>query len=267
MRFDRAKCLWSTSLAAALSIGAAGGAKGAVLDFETPNQYTDNFRQLFSGNFGAGIQSNNGVDNDVVTVLAGKSATMVYDTTPADAAEKSVFTVSHGSPVTVTADVRFGGATSSFGVYIVDAANEANGYLALFNINQNSTTGADLIRFSGNGAPNAGTAGTLNAGTSGEALDLNTFGTVQVTYSIDADNHPALSLSVGSFSDSFTFASISNPLTSVEVALRDSAQNGGTGDFDNFNVTGTTPEPAATAILGFAGLALLRRRRHGRKGA
>jgi hypothetical protein len=196
---------------------------------KTAGQYAANFRKIAGP--GNPAQTGPTVDNDYVRLSGTSNFTFVIDTTPADANEKTVFTVSQGNPVTFSADLRFSTATSSFGVYFVDPANEANGYLALLNIDQTGTN--ELIRFASNGIPNTGGAGTLVTGGTGDAMALNQFANAFFTYDIDANNHPVLSVSFGSLTGSVTFDTITTPLTSVELAIRDSSQNIGNDDFDN----------------------------------
>lgn len=251
---------WLLRLGAVATFATAGPANAAVIDFETTGDYANNFRQIFANNAPA-TQTNNGAANDFVVVNGATAVTTAYDTTAADGTVKSTFTVSQSQWLTVSADLKFGGATSSYGVYIVDAGNESKGYLALFNVDSSGTN--DLIRFTSGASPNTGGAAGLNSGKSVAAVALDTVGNVSVTYGIDADNHPVLSLTVGGTSDSITFTGITSPLTDVEVAVRMSPQVvGTTSSFDNFATTAVAvPEPATMALLGLIGLPLLGRRR------
>ena len=239
-------------------LGLGGVSRGAVmLDFESAGQYAGNFRKI--AGTGNPAQTGPTPDNDYVSMAGTVTATTVYDTTPANATEKSVFTVSPGSPLTISADARFATATSSFGIYIVDATNEAAGYLALLNFNQSGSN--ELIRFSGNAVPNTGGAGTLvtPAGGSADVINANEFSNILFGYSIDANNHPVLSVTAGSLSSSHTFDTITSPLTNVQVAIRSSPQTVGQNDFDNVTITGV-PEAASLWVLAGGALAVRRRR-------
>ena len=252
---------------AGLGIGtvlAGTPAKAAVtVDFESPTAFADNFRKL-SGSATPALSAN-GPDNDFLSINPNSTLMPAYDTTPADGTEKNTFAVAPGAALGISADVRFATTNSSLGVYITDPADETRGYLAIFNVNAPSVSGNDQIRFASNGNPATGGAGTLVAGKAdGNALDLATWGTLNVTYSIDANNHPVLSIGVGAYTDSVTFTDITTPLTEVEVVLRLAAQ-GGTGTFDLDNVTITpAPEPATAALLGMLTLPALARRRRRR---
>jgi hypothetical protein len=251
---------------AGLGIGtilAANPARAAVtVDFESPTAFTDNFRKL--AGTATPVMSANGADNDFLSINPATTLMPAYDTTPADGAVKNTFAVAPGAALGVSADVRFATTNSSLGVYITDPADETKGYLAIFNVNAPSVSGNDQIRFASNGNPATGGAGTLvNGKSDGNALDLATWGTVNVTYAIDANNHPVLSIGVGAYTDSVTFTDISTPLTNVEVVFRLAAQAGsGTYDFDNVTITpAAAPEPASAALLGLAALPALARRR------
>jgi hypothetical protein len=228
-----------------------------ILDFEGAGQYAGNFRKI--AGTGNPAQTGPTPDNDYVTMAGTVTATTVYDTTPADATEKSVFTVAPGSPLTFSADARFATATSSFGIYFVDATNEAAGYLALLNFNQTGSN--ELIRFASNGVPNTGGAGTLitPAGSSADVINTNEFSNILFSYSIDENNHPVLSVTAGSLSSSHTFDAITTPLTNVQVAIRSSPQTVGQNDFDNV-IVDAVPEPASLALLACGALAARRRR-------
>ena len=246
--------------AALLALGTSAHA-ATSFDFETAGQYANNFRKIAGP--GVGTQTGPSAGNDYVALTAPSNFVSVYDATPADAGQKNVFAVSQGSPVTVSADLTFNSGTSSFGVYFVDPTDESKGYLALLNFNQSGTN--ELIRFSTDASPSTNGAGTLTNG-SPAATDIVT-GFVPTTatfsYALDASNHPVLSVTVGSFTSSATFPSVASPLTSVELALRDSAQNSGENDFDNVVLPDSTvvPEPTSLAMLGLGVGGLLLRRR------
>ncbi|RYD79458.1 MAG: PEP-CTERM sorting domain-containing protein [Verrucomicrobiaceae bacterium] len=238
-------------------------AESLTLDFESTNQYSENFRAFLNGQLVT--QSSLGAANDYITLksVAGlNSATTAYDVTPADDLAKSFFTVTQETPLTISANVAFSSATSSFGIYIVDKNNEGAGYLALFNIDQTATT-TDMIRFYSGATPLTGGTGTVHSSFDGNAFALNEFGSVSVTYSINANNNPVLSMTAGGFSKSVTFSDITTPFTEVEVAMRISAQGavGQTVNVDNFLVP--VPEPSSAALLGISGVVIagFRRRR------
>jgi hypothetical protein len=270
-----------TRIAAACLI-AAPLAKATVIDFETPTDYANNFRKVAAI---TPLQTTGQPNNYLyfhASTSASNTSSLIYDTTPGDAtaATASAYSVSAGSPLSVTTDVSFPTNNSSFGVYIVDASNEANGYLALFNVNASGFNPNDQIRFASNAIPNGSgstNAGTLNTPgkTSADAVALATLSTIDVTYSIDADNHPVLTLTANpgaanAYSDSITFSSITTPLTTVEVGYRLSAQSGNTNEYqiDNVTLDGTpapTPEPAtALAACALAPAMLFARRRRAR---
>jgi hypothetical protein len=251
--------------AAVLAFGTSARA-ATTLDFETAGQYANNFRKI-SGP-GTGAQTGPAAGNDYVSLAAPSNFVAVYDTTPADATVQNVFAVAQGSPVTISTDVTFNSATSSFGVYFVNPADESKGYLALLNFNQSSSN--ELIRFAADASPSTNGAGSLTNGTPTPA-DIVTGSTptnVTFGYAIDSSNHPVLSVTVGSFTSSATFSSITSPLASVELALRDSAQgtagSGFENDFDNVVLPdAAVPEPTSLAVigLGVSGLVSRRRRR------
>jgi hypothetical protein len=156
---------------------------------------------------------------------------------------------------------------ASFGIYIVNSSNPAQGYLALFNLNANN--GPDeLIRFSTNAVPydsnnlaNSGGAGTLTTVVSGiDFASNNSWLDVGVTYVLGS----GLSMTVNGVTGSI---SIPNGWSDVQIALRlfpagYSNGNGGNADYmemQNFNVS-VIPEPSTCLllILGIGTVSLLR---------
>lgn len=264
---------------AAACLFAAPLAKATVIDFESPNDYANNFRKVAAI---TPVQTT-GLPNNYLlfhaSATASNTSSLIYDTTPGDAtaATASAYAVSQSSPLSVTTDVSFPTNNSSFGIYIVDATNEANGYLALFNVNASGVSPNDQIRFASNAIPNG--SGTTNAGTlnspgktSADAATLAALTTINVTYSIDSSNHPVLTLTANpgaanAYSDTLTFSAITTPLTTVEVGYRLSAQSGNTNEYqiDNAIIDGTpaapAPEPATLGTCALAAAPLFARRR------
>ena len=240
-------------------------ADSVPLDFETANQFTNSFRVL-NANGATITQTSNGVANDYMQSSAGSGSAVVFDVNGSTTGISS-FTVSQATSLTVSADISFTVSTNSFGIYIINAANEAEGYLAIFNVNNSSTN--DQIRYA-NGVvnPTTSAAGTLVAGSSGFANNADTginlggvFGNVSFTYSINGANAPVLTMTAGSQTSSYTIAGTA--FTEVEVGFRFGSSSGIVA-MDNLNIaTSAVPEPSTYAALaGFAvlGLVALRRR-------
>lgn len=230
----------------------------ASLDFETA-QYPNNFRLYINTGSTVLSQTSNGAGNDFFTSVGGSSAAIVYDANGATAGA-SAFAVSQVAPLTVSADVRFVG-NSSIGVYIINASNPAQGYLALLNF----TSGNDTIRFANDPVPNTAGAGTLGAGdfaNNTNFVTANTFVNASLTYSINASNEPVLTMTVGSTSSTISYTGLT-AFTNVEVGFRLSSGSA-TISMDNLNISTTAiPEPSTyAALVGVAvlGLCLVRRR-------
>jgi hypothetical protein len=253
---------WTTAGCVELSLCAAGWARAAVnFDFETPGQFTGNFRVL-KGN---SVFSQTGPTdaNDYLNITgAGISANaaIAYDTTPADSTSINAFT----GPASISADAQFNANDSSLGVYIINAADETKSYLALFNINHTGGNEAtDLIRFSSNADASQVGAGTLNAGKTGDAgFALGVFNPINLQYNVDASNHPVLTLTAGSLSDTITFDTL-DAFPQYEVGFRVSPKTPGDLHLDNVSIDATpaVPEPATVGLLSLAALPLLMRRR------
>jgi hypothetical protein len=257
--------------AAVLAVGTS--ARAATLDFETAGQFSNNFRKI-SGP-GTGTQTGPTAGNDYVSLTAPSNFVAVYDTTPADGTVKNVFSVAPGSPVSLTADLTFTGSSSpssSFGVYFVDPTNEGNGYLALLNYDSTGAGTSELVRLATGVNPQTNGAAGLVAGSPslGNVITSGVPATATFTYAIDASNHPVLSVTVGSVTSSATFDTITSPLTSVELAIRNSAQgttgSGFENDFDNVVLPdAAVPEPTSLAAIGLGVGGLVSRRRRRRR--
>lgn len=243
---------------AGLLFGAAAlHADSVPLDFETANQFTNSFRVL-NANGATLTQTSNGVANDYMQSANGSGSALVFDANGSTAGISS-FTVSQASSLTISADVSFNVSSNSFGIYIINAANETEGYLAIFNVNNSGTN--DQIRYA-NGVVNPSTsaAGTPVVGTSGFANNADTginlggvFGNISLTYSINGSNAPVLTMTAGSQTSSYTIAGTA--FTEVEVGFRFGSGSGIVA-MDNLNiVTSAVPEPSAYAAL--AGIAVL----------
>ncbi|CAM2815436.1 PEP-CTERM sorting domain-containing protein [Rariglobus hedericola] len=252
-------------ICAGLLFGASAlHADSVPLDFETANQFTNSFRVLSAG--GATLtQTSNGGANDYMQSANGSGSSYVYDANGASAGISS-FTVSQSTSLTISADVSFTVSNNSFGIYIINAADESQGYLAIFNVNFSSTS--DQIRFSNNAVPTTAGAGSpLNNGSFANNADtgiglLGAFNNISLTYSINGSNAPVLTMTAGSQTSSITLSGTA--FTDVEVGFRMSSTASGIVGMDNLNIaTSAVPEPstyAALAGIAVLGLATLRRR-------
>ncbi|HEV7298288.1 MAG TPA: PEP-CTERM sorting domain-containing protein [Tepidisphaeraceae bacterium] len=221
----------------------------AVLTFETAGEYASNFRMITGA--ASATQSSNGIENDFVGVAGGSSFVSFFDTTPAETTTADSF----AGPVTVQTDIRMSGG--SFGIYFVNAANSGQGYLAIFNH-------PGTIRVADSTVPTSNNAGDLTeygsaTGTSG--VSSTAFSPLTVSYAVNANNNPVISMTVGSLVLAPTTLNV-QAFDAVSVALRISPASSQSISFDNFNVT-AVPEPGSLAILSFVGAALATRRRRG----
>jgi hypothetical protein len=238
---------------AGLLFGAAVGLNAATtvhanLDFET-SQYPNNFRVL-NANGATLSQTANGAGNDFMRSVNGSGSSVLYDANGSTSGISS-FSVSATQSLTVSADVNFTVSNNSFGVYIVNAANEAQGYLAIFNVNFSGTN--DQLRFASNAVPTTSGAGTLVAGSypnnADSGIGLTAFGNISLTYSINELNNPVLTMTAGTQTSSIAFSSISTPFTEVEIGFRFGSSSGTIG-MDNLTISTTSiPEPSTYAAL------------------
>ena len=253
-----------TFFAAAPFLFAATSHAAVVIDFETGTELASQFH---NGNLPATYtQTSNGGGNDVLNFTQGSGApgTLFFDAN-GPAAGSSAFSVSQGNPLTVTATVVLPTANGSFGISFSNPFNEANAYLALFNVNYASGNGTtDQFRFDNAFNALTGGVGSLGGGTTGDAgVTIGSSFNISVTYSILSSNTFQLSMTVGSITTTSAIYT-GTPLSQVQVGIRTNPV-GGTGTLDNINISGdpvTVPE-TSSALLALAGACgvMSRRRR------
>lgn len=238
-------------------------ASAALLDFQAAGQYAANFRTL-EQEAGVTLTQNAGGFIRATSVSTVSRISTVYDTTPGDgAATKTSF----GLNTRVELDARLADTTRSLGIYLIDAATPENtAYLALFNVDTSGST--DQIRFSATANPTSAsnnaagleTSGSLT-GNAGYNASTSTFVHMKLDYTADLNNHPVLTFTVGDFSRTITYSSLT-AYSQVEVGLRFSPQTSGnrTIDVDNFSV-GAIPEPASLSLMALGAVGLITRRR------
>lgn len=222
---------------AALWCPALCGAGDVRIDFESAGDYADHFRRL-SGT-GTALQTDPAAgepDNDTVQTSSG-GLVIAYDATPADGAStRSLF----AAPLSVAADVRYGTASNSFGVYFIHPVDPADAYLALFNVD-NAGAG-DLFRFSSNGNPQTASAGALiqaAAVESGVTTD-GRLNRIEIGFAANAQGEPVLSLWTGTSCASLVLTGLA-ARASAEVGLRFSPRSANDIEFDNVAIRPVPP--------------------------
>lgn len=136
-------------------------AHGATItfDFETPNQFSDNFR-VVRGAAGTTIGQTTGLANNYFygakPGISPESVVAIYDTTPGNAVDAAQ---TFGGNFTVDFKVATGNVAQIVGVYLFDGSNPANNLSARLNIN--ATGSSERITFSRDGSSLAnGSGGT-----------------------------------------------------------------------------------------------------------
>jgi len=228
-------------------------ATGAVLTFDTANDFAGNFNRITGG----GAMGYNNPGQYLSYTPISNTSTFAYDLN-GSAAGLTTFGLPVGGSVTISADVRFteGGpsttASSSFGLFM-------GSYLGLLNsasVNETLRIGTNLNLTDGGVSGFAG---------SGLGEDLFTPGGdapfVPVTAKMTWIDESSFSFSFIVGSGSYTQTIASAPPTDFQVGFRAYNVTGSTNrlDIDNFNVT-VIPEPSA-ALLAVGSLSLLSLRR------
>ncbi len=232
-------------------------ASGAMLDFETADQFENNFRKVFGT--ATAIQTSNGADNDFVSIGNGTSFIAFYDTTPLDPGTGSgtgadAFT----GPLTIQTDVRFPNSGNSFGIFLINADDQSQSHLVLFNYN-------NRIRIfpAANPDPAANSLGTPIYDTEFPDSNINNtaWSTLTVDYTVNAENEPVISVTMGNLATGPITLENVTAFDSVSVGIRVSPPGNATNiviELDNFSIV---PEPSALALTSLAGGLLLSRRR------
>lgn len=207
------------------------------INFESAGDYANNFRHVTGS--GTAVQTDPAAgepDNDTVQ-LSTTGLTVTYDITPGDGATtRNLF----GVPFSVVADVRFGTANNSFGVYFINPTNEAKAHLVLFNVNASGIS--DQFRFSADGNPLTSDAGTLKQtvmSDSGVTTD-GKLNRIEIGYGVNAQNEPVLSLWAGTGSSSLVLTG-QLAFASAGVGLRFTPRSLNDMGFDNLAIR---PVPA-----------------------
>lgn len=257
-------------------------ARAVTIDFNTNNDFTNNFHAYPVAN-GAYAQSA-ATGNLTWTTVGAQTGTFFYDTNGSASGGVTNFTPGAGSTLGVSFDFSTSVANSSVGIYFGGARGAL--YSTVFNINHAGNN--DRLRFFGN--TSNGTTGTVgtqlttnvtaNSGTNtnGDVV-LNSGGwtvnttyhaqllitytsatTIDVTFTI-SDPY-AVSGQVPSFSITATGLAVDSTLN--EIGFRTGmASAGGVITIDNLTIA-PIPEPASLALLGglaALGLVATRRRR------
>ncbi|MDR2675300.1 MAG: hypothetical protein LBC18_10685 [Opitutaceae bacterium] len=219
------------ALGALLLLAALAPPRMAAFDFGTAQTFGENFREAQSSNHKKLSWDKAGKSMKAPPPV---SATYIYDTTPADAsaATQNTFAVSQTDTLTVRVTFAAGTPRSSIGIYLIDPADERNGLLALYNVDNDG--GDDVIRFVSNAMPATGGAGGVDKAEKYKSPGIapDETGTLVLTYGIDAENKGVMTLrmlngaGVEAHSASHTVKAFRNPLAPVAVGLRVSAQNG-----------------------------------------
>lgn len=239
------------------------------LDFDTPGQFSNNFRFTYDSPLATTVQTSNYVST-TATAFASQAEVFVYDTTPSDSSTKNTFGSSQG--ITISAGIRAGTAASSFGFVIINPANEAGTVqqLALFNWDISGVN--DQLRiFTGSqivGGSTAGSVAAATTGDSGASVGASSFTPISLTYRPDTvdPTRAVFNLTVGTLSTGNITLAAGTYMPNFEVGIR--SFDGGTGpgstDFDNFTIS-QVPEPSICVLfgVGLSAIFVLRRFRTG----
>lgn len=259
------KSLFSPLLISAALAMASTPAIGQVFfDFETPGQFTANFRNIST--VGTTTQTT-GLGNNYLVHEGpgGGAAILLYDSTPGDITSGTHSTFATNQALSVSFQFSATAATSSVGVVFSSPTATNNNLLALFNVDATSST--DTFRFFRDGADMSATAGTPVGTTTSVSTGVNVGSPLtSLTATLSAaGSSPTLTLTVGSQTITQNLAAndIDWSNTIVLIRLYDASASTTPIHVDNLSI-GAIPEPSTFALAGgLAALALAacRRRR------
>lgn len=267
-------------------------ARAVSFDFSTDGDFTSNFHSYNLDSATPGYEQTGSTGAVTWTSNSGAiTGNFVYDTNGATAGGVANFIPGAGKSVTVSFDFSTSVASASVGVYFGGARGSDK--LALFNVNNASSSGNDILRVFTNSnlttsaaTPSAGavitsgiTSSTSGATVSSGVVSLNSGYTINTTYratftlayltATTADATFTISDPTNALNPySVTASGVSVSSSAGEIGFRTGfVGTGGTITLDNISITTSAiPEPSTFALLGGAGalgLALVSRRRRG----
>ncbi len=260
------KLRYQLFVASGLSLlaGSAGAATLASVDFNNGGELASSFRPMANPTFGTPVASPVYTQpGGAANFAQGTSASTIFYDENGSTAGVTSYAVTQATPITVSTTVVLNANNGSFGIYFINAANENQGYMALFNVNYTTGSPIDQFRFDNLGSPTTGNVNTTalaaNATTADAGVTSGTAFNMSATYTILSATSYQLSMTVGSYTSSATYTG--TPISNVEIGFRTNPIANNTGSFDNLLIS-QVPEPSA-AILGAMSSALLvfRRRR------
>lgn len=253
-----------------LALATAANAATISFDFETSNQFSDNFR-VARGTAGSNIGQTSTAGNDYMwggMISGTQNVVAVYDTTPGNAADTLP---SFAGPLTIDFKVATANAAQIVGLYILDSTNVNNSLSVRLNITAtgsserisfakdgNLSTGSGAVAYS-NTTGFSGTGGAFNTTTSYQVNSniahspeaTPVFYGLTATYTPGTNDDTTLTLTYGtSFSATVTVANadrIDNPTLGFFIS---NYTVNTTTKIDDIAITySTIPEPSSYALL------------------
>jgi hypothetical protein len=249
---------------------AGASASAATIPFASSADYTQNFRVAAAG--GGTTAFNSGAGSDGATPgfvrftgpTAAGAATLIYDTTPADATARDLFVNE-----AVRADFRASNANDSAGIYLrVNGATENSGYSTVVNVN--TATALDQIRIfdSDSNVAGSGVGLQLASDATADFTTVGAFFSLEFKATTLGNGNVQLDVAVYPVGGTTPLKTLSvtdttTPFTGGgEVGIRlgdNSATASSLVDVDNFSTA--VPEPGAVGLAAAAAAGLLARRR------